>query len=52
MIAFIDKRIPVGVDIGVVGGPQFSTTLNEAGDGREQANINWSLPLASWQVAD
>lgn len=49
-MAFHDVRLPEEVERGVVGGPQFSTTVLELFGGHEKRNINWEDARRSWQA--
>ena len=52
MIDFVEERLDLGFDYGVIGGPRFKTDVIELGDGTEQRNINWWFPLGQWQLGD
>jgi uncharacterized protein (TIGR02217 family) len=49
---FIEERLELGIDYGVVGGQSFKTEIIETSDGREQRNSLWWLPLGRWQLGD
>lgn len=51
-IDFIEERLELGIDYGAVGGFRFNTSIIETGDGGQQRNINWWLPLGRWQLGD
>lgn len=42
---FSENRIPLGINYGVSGGPQFSTTIIVSGQGKEQRIARWGQPL-------
>lgn len=44
-------RLPVDIERGVQGGPEFRTTLRETDGGGETANVTWAYPKMSWQAA-
>jgi uncharacterized protein (TIGR02217 family) len=41
-MAFDDTRLPVDVEVGAKGGPNFKTTTIDLASGREQQNSDWS----------
>lgn len=43
-------RMPIDVERGVRGGPQFSTTVNRTDGGSLVTNQNWAYPLYKGQV--
>lgn len=45
---FVEERFNTGFRYGLVGGPEFSTTIVETDSGVEQVNINWSEGLGKW----
>jgi uncharacterized protein (TIGR02217 family) len=50
-MSFAEVRIPLGVNYGVVGGPNWSTTAIVTGDGKEQRISNWSEPLHTYSFS-
>jgi len=44
-------RFPDAISLGAVGGPGYSTDIVVVNSGAESRNINWSLPLSSYDVA-
>ena len=49
-MSFHDVRLPDDIERGASGGPRFNTTILQVDSGQERRNINWSLPLAGWDV--
>ena len=49
-MSFHDVRLPDDIERGASGGPRFSTSIIEVDSGAERRNVNWSLPLAQWDV--
>ncbi len=49
-MGFHDIRFPVGISYGAVGGPRFSTTIQQLNSGHEQRNINWSAARREYRV--
>lgn len=49
-MAFHDVRLPDDVERGVVGGPQFDTTIATMLSGHEHRNINWEDVRGSWSA--
>ena len=49
---FSEERLELGIDYGAVGGMKFNTIIIESGDGGQQRNANWWLPLGRWQLGD
>lgn len=45
---FVEERFNTGFRYGLVGGPEFSTTIVETDSGVEHVNINWSEGLGRW----
>ena len=41
---FIDQRMSVRVASGFVGGPEWSTSIQTLGSGRESRNKQWQYP--------
>lgn len=50
MATFHEVRLPVDLELGAVGGPQFKTTVLELYSGYEQRNVNWSRTRGQWDV--
>lgn len=51
-MAFLESpRFPEGISYGVMGGPEFSTTVITVNSGFEQRNSNWSAPRGSWDAS-
>lgn len=50
-MAFDDTRLPVNIEKGAVGGPQFRTTVVTLAGGAEQRNQNWSRVRAMYDIA-
>ena len=48
-IAFRDTRLPEDLERGAIGGPTFSTAVNETKGGRETRNQNWVFARYVWQ---
>lgn len=46
-----EVRFPLCISLGAVGGPRFSTTVNEHASGFEQRNSNWSKQRCKFDVA-
>ena len=51
-LKFAEERLELGIDYNAVGGMGFNTTIIETGDGGQQRNANWWLPLGRWQLGD
>lgn len=51
-IDFVEERLEIGVDYGVVGGPSFKTEILLTGSGKEQRNAKMWQPLGRWQLGD
>lgn len=51
-LKFAEERLELGIDYGAVGGMRFNTTILETGNGGQQRNANWWLPLGRWQLGD
>jgi uncharacterized protein (TIGR02217 family) len=51
MGAFVEERFNTEIRYGVVGGPEFNTTVVVAGNSMEQRNQNWAIPRGKWQCA-
>lgn len=49
-MAFHDVRFPEVIASGATGGPAFSTIVQETTGGREQRQMNWSMPRHRWNV--
>jgi uncharacterized protein (TIGR02217 family) len=49
-MTFHDKRLPVEISYGSLGGPGFKTSVAEAGTGKEQRNIEWSRARARYDL--
>lgn len=52
MLAFVEERLDLGIDLGAAGGPEFSTTIVVRQSGYEQANINWSESRGRWELGE
>lgn len=48
---FLDVRLPDTIEKGAVGGASFNTTVITLSSGAEKRNINWSAPLARWDIS-
>lgn len=48
---FLDVRLPEEIERGSSGGATFNTTVLTLSSGAEQRNINWSAPLARWDIS-
>jgi uncharacterized protein (TIGR02217 family) len=51
-LPFAEILFNLGFDFGCIGGPRFSNTKIEVGNGYKQTNIDWDAPLGRWQVGD
>ena len=51
-IDFVEERLEIGIDYGVVGGHSFKTEIIENGAGIEYRNALWWQPLGRWQLGD
>jgi len=51
MASFHEVRLPVDIEVGAVGGPQFNTTILELYSGYEQRNINWEKVRGRWDLS-
>lgn len=51
-IDFIEERLEIGIDYGVVGGPSFKTEILLTGSGKEQRNATMWQPKGRWQLGD
>lgn len=49
--AFVDVRLPVDVERGARGGPEFNTTILALSSGAEKRNANWSQQRGSWDIS-
>ncbi len=52
MQAFVEERLDVGYDYGVVGGPGFSTDVVVFGSGHEHRNANWDNARRRWELGE
>lgn len=50
-MAFHDIRMPVDIERGAQGGPQFKTSILGFGTGTEQRNQEWANARGVWDVA-
>lgn len=50
-MSFHNVRLPVEIERGAVGGPQFYTNVLELSSGHEQRNINWSQTRAQYNIS-
>jgi uncharacterized protein (TIGR02217 family) len=50
MSAFHDVRLPIEIEVGANGGPQYQTTIVTLSTGDETRNADWSRPLSRWSV--
>lgn len=48
--AFDDVQLPVNIEQGAIGGPNFFTTVVEFSSGQEQRNANWSRARGNWTI--
>lgn len=46
--AFAEERFNTEFRYGLIGGPEFSTTIVQVASGVEQANVNWAEGLGRW----
>ena len=51
MVDFHDVRLPVDVEKGAVGGPEFNTTIASLSSGQEKRNVNWSRSRGRWNIS-
>lgn len=49
-MAFHDVQLPVDVERGATGGPQFKTTILQLSSGNEQRNIDWEQARGRWDI--
>lgn len=49
-MAFHDVRLPISIEQGAVGGPEFKTTIQQLASGFEQRNIDWSVARGRWDI--
>ncbi|WP_025898614.1 DUF2460 domain-containing protein [Sneathiella glossodoripedis] len=49
-MGFHDIRFPQHISYGAVGGPRFSTTIQQLNSGHERRNINWSAARREYRV--
>lgn len=49
-MAFHDVRLPVDVERGAVGGPQFNTTVVPTTSPHEKRNVNWARARHRWTI--
>jgi uncharacterized protein (TIGR02217 family) len=45
-----DVRLPVDIERGAMGGPEFRTTVVTMVSGRERRNQEWDVPLSSFNI--
>lgn len=50
-MAFFEVEFPRQISYRAVGGPGFSTTVNQGLSGYEQRNKNWAQARAKWQIS-
>jgi uncharacterized protein (TIGR02217 family) len=50
-MAFIEQRLPEGIDYGYTGGETYSTDIIDIFSGEEQRNINWPAPRRKYTVS-
>lgn len=50
-MSFSEERFNTEIRYGVVGGPEFNTTVVTTDNGFEQRNLNWSVARGKWQCA-
>jgi uncharacterized protein (TIGR02217 family) len=50
-MAFFEVEFPTTISYQAVGGPAFSTNVNEAFSGAEQRNRNWAKVRGKWTVS-
>lgn len=50
-MAFFEIEFPRKLALGMVGGPGYSTNVNDAFSGYEQRNVNWSQSRGQWTVS-
>jgi|SRR5215217_103634 len=48
--AFDNVRLPVDIERGAMGGPEYRTTVIVMANGRERRNQEWEVPLSSFNV--
>jgi uncharacterized protein (TIGR02217 family) len=51
-LSFAEIALDLGLDFGAIGGPRFSNTKIEVGNGYKQTNIDWAAPLGRWQIGN
>lgn len=44
-------RFPASISYGSRGGPRYKTTISESHSGKEQRNVNWSLPRHEYDAS-
>jgi len=49
-MSFDDIRLPVDVEQGAKGGPNFQTSIVALSSGNEQRNQDWSAPRQAWDI--
>lgn len=47
---FDNVRLPVDIERGAVGGPEYRTTVTNMASGRERRNQEWEIPLSSFNI--
>jgi uncharacterized protein (TIGR02217 family) len=50
-MAFFECQFPTTLSYRAIGGPGFSTVVNEGFSGYEQRNRNWANPRGKWSVS-
>ncbi len=50
-MSFLELEFPTTISYRAVGGPGFSTTVNQGLSGFEQRNKNWAQARAKWQIS-
>jgi uncharacterized protein (TIGR02217 family) len=50
-MAFLEVEFPTTISYKAVGGPGFSTNVNQGFSGGEQRNQNWKFPRGKWTVS-
>src|SRR5262245_15642536 len=51
MVSFHNVRLPVNVEKGAEGGPEFKTTVLALSSGHEKRNIEWERVKGGWDIA-
>ncbi len=49
-VSFVNFKLPEDIERGVIGGPQFQTTIFPLDSGLEQRNTDWVAPRGQWDA--